>query len=337
MSDWSVVVPTVRPDTFVEFLEAWKPLFEKHDVQLIVVNDAPSLDPKIEDAVAGLKLTDIVLMDHGSLHPFIPTHTDMIRSAGIFRAWEAGSEYTLTLDDDVRPFFFEGDVESFYVDAFEEYEKVFDAGAPVSNYLSVGSLTTSGLEMRGFPFGDRSPREVAVQYGGWDGVLDYDAPTQLLGAKMYGKFERIVMPVPRGCVTTCCIMNAAWRTSYAPIMWQLPLLEGRYNRFGDIWSGLFIKHTLDHLGKAMVINGEASVSHCRASDPLKNLERELPGIPVNEALNKSLLHDPIVTPPTDMVRAYTWVTNRAAGHFRRFDPEYADHFIKARDAWLALF
>lgn len=330
MSRWSVVVPTVRPEKFEGFVEAWRALFEKHDVRLIVVNDAPELDPKIEDAASSLKLSSITLLDHSSLDWFVPRGTDMIRSIGIYRAWEEGRDFTLTLDDDVIP---------TRADTFEAYEKVFEAGAPVSSYLSVGALTNAGVEMRGFPFTDRTPREVAVQYGGWLGVLDLDAPTQLLGGEG-DMFWPVVMPVPRGAVTTCCIMNAAWRTKYAPIMWQLPMLEGRYNRFGDIWSGLFIKHTLDHLNRAMVLNGRAVVHHDRASDPLKNLERELPGIPVNEKLNDYLSLPGLSIPLSacdDLERTYRFVTNYAGTHFKTFDREYAAHFLKARDAWLALF
>ena len=54
---------------------------------------------------------------------------------------------------------------------------------------------------------------------------------------------------------------------------------------------------------------------------------------MNERLNDSLC----ILDGGDMVEAYREVTDRAAGHFDAFDAEYADHFIKARDAWLAQF
>ena len=159
--------------------------------------------------------------------------------------------------------------------------------------------------------------------------MDYDAPTQLAGVKEQEWFTQVVVPVPVGAAATCCIMNAAWRTEYAPIMWQLPLFGGRFNRFGDIWSGLLQKRTLDVTGGVMVVNGRALVRHARASDPVANLEREAPGIPLNEGLWEELCS----RPATD----YWSVTFAAYLHFLKVDPEYAKHFFAARDEWKRLF
>ena len=320
---WSVVVPTNRPDRFKSFTEAWTPLFQKHDVALFVVQDSEPWDFDYSGFIA--------TADSWPFPDFIPSKTDMCRSLGIHRAWKAGTTYTLSLDDDVLP---EGDI-------FDEYERVFEAGAPCSEYLSVGSLTSYGGQLRGFPFADRSPADVAIQYGGWNGVLDYDAPTQLAGVRGSEGFSPVVLPVPRGAAVTTCIMNAAWRTEYAPIMWQLPLLDGRFNRFGDIWSGLFQKRVLDALGKVMVINGKASVRHERASDPLANLEREAPGIPLNEEV-WSFLAESVRRldggEHKSMVDAFKCVTEWAYFYFgRKDDLDYAEHFCKCRDEWLALF
>lgn len=165
-------------------------------------------------------------------------------------------------------------------------------------------------------------------------MLDYDAPTQLANVNPVESFHPVVLPVPRGCAVTTCIMNAAWRTEYAPIMWQLPLdAHGRFNRFGDIWSGLFQKRVLDTLGKVMVINGKASVRHERASDPLANLEREAPGIPVNEEMWGAL--DGPFTSGGSIAAMFQSVTDRASYIFE--DDDYAAHFLNARDEWLALF
>jgi hypothetical protein len=157
-------------------------------------------------------------------------------------------------------------------------------------------------------------------------VLDYDAPTQLAGVKENESFHPVVMPVPRYAPVTGCIMNAAWRTEYAKIMWQLPLYAFNYNRFGDIWAGLFAKATLDQLGDVMVINGEAPVRHERASNPIANMTREGPGIPVNENLWEHLGGG-----------NYESITDSAFHYFKNHDHEYALHFRVARDEWVRLF
>src|SRR5258708_8269929 len=59
---------------------------------------------------------------------------------------------------------------------------------------------------------------------------------------------------------------------------QLP-----YDRFGDIWAGVFAKKVADHLGFA-VSSGAPSILHSRASNPEMNLQKETPGYPLNEVL-----------------------------------------------------
>jgi len=260
---WAVVVPSNRPDRLDEFLTAWQPIFDRRNVQLFIVRDEPETWATLPD--------------------WVPRRTDMIRSWGFLQAYATDVDYVLTLDDDVRPLTSQNGS-----DIFDHYEKVFASGAPLSDYLDVGALTSAGVQMRGFPYADREPAPVAVQYGGWFGVMDYDARTQLAGAPSSATFSNVVIPVPMGAAATCCIMNCAFRRDVTPIMWQLPLLEGRYNRWGDIWSGLIQKRVLDAVGQVMVINGRASVVHQRASDPLVNLEREAPGIPFNETLWRSI-------------------------------------------------
>lgn len=302
MSSWSVVVPSNRPEQLEEFKTAWQDLFEQHDVALYVVEDNDKT--------------------WGEMPDFIPKQTDMIRSWGMIQAYKSGAEYILTLDDDTRPL---GDI-------FAEYETEFLIGRPVSSYFSTGSLTGTMLEMRGFPYKDRSRKEVAVQYGGWDGVMDFDAPTQLACDVSNDTFARINIPVPRGAPTTCCIMNTAWKRDYTPIMWQLPMLDGKYNRFGDIWSGLFIKKTLDAMDKAMVINGKATIHHERASNPFNNLRREALGAEINEGL-----WDALKASGETMAEIYRSVTDSATEYFDTFDQDYAKHFKESRDAWMECF
>jgi hypothetical protein len=313
---WAVVVPTNRRDQFLQFLQAWETLFRKHNVYLIVVQDRMGHDDDILQAQVDSGIEGEVHHWGTIKAKYVPRQTDMVRSWGIYKAWRHGSTYTLSLDDDVRPF----------RDVFDEYEKVFRAGAPCSPYLDVGALTSYNGQLRGFPFKDRTKAKVAVQYGGWNGVLDYDAPTQLAGVRDVEVFSALVVPVPRGAAVTGCIMNAAWRTEYAKIMWQLPLHGGKFNRFGDIWSALFQKRVLDAEGSVMVINGEAAVEHERASNPIRNLERESPGIPVNEQLWSAL-------PSGD----FETVTDAAFHFFKVVDHEYALHFRKARDEWVRLY
>jgi hypothetical protein len=322
---WSVVVPTNRPPRFAEFVRAWSDLFTRHGVHLFVMQDLPERDPDVEAVLRDAPHAVTVLCWDDVALPTIPRHTDMIRSWAFYEAWRSDpGGFTLTLDDDVLP----------VTDVFSEYERTFERGAVVSEYLDVAALTTSGLQMRGFPARDRAPRTVAVQYGGWDGCLDLAATTQRdHPGRTDDSFAELVVPVPKGAATTGCMMNCAFRTAITPIMWQLPLVDGRYNRIGDIWSGLFIKRALDAGGQAMVINGRAKVLHERASDLTRSLSAEAASVELNDQMWDAL---PEVA-RTSVLDAYVEVTDGAAALLAKSDPPYADHFVQARDDWLGLF
>ncbi len=298
---WSVVVPSNRPEKLLEFKQAWLGLFSKHNVNLIVVEDAEPYE---------------------GIPEWIPRKTDMIRSWGFWKAFEAGSEFTLSLDDDVRPL----------VDVFHYYEYGFNHLFPLSEYLSVGSLTDSAVEMRGFPYKNRG-KEVVVQYGGWAGVPDLDSVTQINHPRDDCSFLGTMLPVPLNVPVTCCAMNFAFRTEYTPIMFQLPLYEGEYNRFGDIWSGLIQKRVLDWIGKVMLINGSAGVLHQRASDPFVNLQKEAPGLPHNEVLWNELY----CRQNKNMIGAYMEAMDCMIDYFSKHNDKYAKHLAETMYKWLKLF
>lgn len=326
---WNVIVPSIRPEQMKLFLEQWGGLFSKHDASLFVIEDGEPTEEmrKLLSEEREYEVTHLLSKDAPD---FIPKKTDMCRSWAFYKAYHANSnEYFLTLDDDVIPWF---------NDPFEEYQKVFDQGAPLSEYLDVGAFTTSGLQMRGFPYKDRKKAPVAVQYGGWHNVLDYDAATQLSAPKKTEFFKGIVMPVPKGAAATCCIMNCAWQREYTPIMWQLPMLDGRYNRVGDIWSGLLIKKTLDAVGAVMVINGAATVWHERASNPYNSLVKEAPSVWLNDNLWDNIdLTWLSLSKEHSMLTVYEIAALSAQGFFLDHDEEYGVEFGHCLEEWLKLW
>lgn len=60
-----------------------------------------------------------------------------------------------------------------------------------------------------------------------------------------------------------------------------------YDRFDDIWAGIFAKKIIDHLGYA-IINGSPFVEHRQASNVNENLKKEAKGIEINEILYKKI-------------------------------------------------
>jgi hypothetical protein len=73
---------------------------------------------------------------------------------------------------------------------------------------------------------------------------------------------------------------------FFPMMGQKP--DGSnwpYNRYDDIWAGLFSKKIMDHLNLG-VINGSPFVEHRKASKVKDNYQKEIKGMKINEILWK---------------------------------------------------
>ena len=94
-------------------------------------------------------------------------------------------------------------------------------------------------------------------------------------------------------------MNLAFTREVTPLMY-FPLMgkdpDGRpwgFDRYDDIWAGVFAKKILDHLGLA-VANGSPFVEHKKASDPVTNLVKEKRGMKVNETLWR-IIEDTVLT------------------------------------------
>lgn len=266
MAKIAVVLPTCRPQSLKEFKKAWEKLFTKHEVDLIVVEDNPETWEQLPD--------------------FIPTRTGSIRSWGFLQAYKKGYEIIVTLDDDCLPI--PG------TDPIQAYLDAFNTKYSVSDYFDVGHTFGLGEYMRGYPFDHRRAEFPLIQYGGWDNVPDMDAITQMeheVSDRIDGyEFDRKVLAIPKGLGFTGCIMNVAMKREAVPLLYQLVMGNERvgYDRWDDIWSGLFAKKICDHLSIPILINGKATIKHTRASNTLSNLKKELRGYHHNEDLWEKL-------------------------------------------------
>lgn len=288
---WAVIIPTIRPTSFTTFLEAWTPLFEKHNVTLFVMEDTAKKTikiPKTKFPVRHYDWRDVTKELGTNDDHIIPIRTGSCRSFGFLKAYQEKFTYYLTLDDDVLP--------RTDDDIFTQYENGFTSTWDISGYFDVGHMFGLGEYMRGFPFKYRKEYPVGVQYGGWDNVPDFDAITQSQAEKQDGyKFNDDVYAVPVHMGFTGCIMNTAFTHETLPLGYQLIMGMDSHglDRWDDMWSGLFIKRILDHMKAAVLINGVASVVHTRASNTQTNLLKESAGYGVNEELWDKILTIPL--------------------------------------------
>lgn len=284
----TIVVPTIRRQNIVEFLDAWRTEFVGHRV--IVMEDNPEPTFALGDeSIVHLSWRDIEA-ELGDISWIVPRRTDCVRSFGYLRAVQLGTDVVVTLDDDCFP------IKPGFIDAHV---------AAVTGEASEDAWTSTGTGIlpRGIPYMGRSRRRrVGISHGLWTNVADYDACTQLVLGRTGGAFEPRDMVVPAGQFYPMCGMNLAWRAEFTPAMYFL--LMGRewpYDRFGDIWCGIFSKKICDHLGYA-VTSGEPMIEHRRASNVWANLQKEAPGLPVNETLWAAV--DGIVLTETTVAGCY---------------------------------
>jgi len=263
MNRIAVVVPTIRD--ILPFLQAWDPLFEKHKVELITVYDGEK--PYVQRfASEGSLPTNLYAKD------IMPGYEDCltnfnggIRNLGFayVAKYRPGIDIIITLDDDVRPI---GDPIQDHVDA-------------LNMKVPTSWMSTASEYMRGFPYQVRDEAQVMLSHGVWEGVADWDAPTQLvLGSHRPVTFPK--MPVPKGILFPVCAMNLAFRREMLPWIFQAPLAMG-IGRMDDILAGITAKREIDKKGWAAV-TGYAKVHHERESNVYKNLELEAQGFQIYE-------------------------------------------------------
>lgn len=258
MTQIAVVVPTVdyRAEIFNRFMEAWQPLFEKHEVIFLKVLDGD------KPTVNGVNASKIM----GEYADCLTNFNAGIRNLGFayVAKYLPETDVIITLDDDVVPI---GDPIQDHVDALNRRVPVSWLSTAVDDYT------------RGFPYGIREEAEVVLSHGVWEGVADWDAPTQLVkGSHRYVEFFR--GPVPKGIYFPVCSMNLAFKRKLLPYIYQAPWVLG-VHRFDDILTGVECKREIDKRGWAAV-TGYARVHHERASNVFTNLKHEATGMDLNE-------------------------------------------------------
>lgn len=352
-----LVIPTIREEQYKQFAKSWSDIGLLDHVDLLVVEDNPEKTFDIVELPGGL-ITHIAWgdIDGGSEKPgivspswIIPRRSDTVRSAGYYEAWKRGYRYVMTLDDDCRP-------PSMALDGFE-YKR--GAGSFVAQHVDALTKKTrwfstlNDVKPRGVPYFNLGKNDrVVLNHGLWTNVLDYDAPTQLVnpGKERFSFDNRIV---PARMYFPFCGMNAMWERNATVLMYHLlmgSMFEPRnfdyarvpenltklpFDRFGDIWCGIFAKKILDVAG-LQASTGTPYIRHDRASNPFTNLKKEANGLEVNEKLWEHV--DRADLQPGPLWKMY----EQLGAHIETYRdfPEYRAYFSELGEAmqtWARLF
>jgi reversibly glycosylated polypeptide/UDP-arabinopyranose mutase len=276
LPDITVVIPTIREECAVKWVEQWKD--DLKDARIIIVEDNPERSFRLS-GVEHYAWRDID-QDLGRDKWIIPRRTSACRSYGFLKALEGPSDIIWTTDDDCYP---EDDRRGSYTTLLTG---VLSDVYPDESWWN--TIRDTGLYPRGYPYEMRdSLHPVMVHHGLWSNIPDLDGVTQLANPDYRTSPVQRVERIPQGKLFPMCIMNVAFRREMTPAMYMLLMGQDHhgkkwgFDRFDDIWAGLFVKRIADHLGYA-VTSGGPSVHHSRASDPHRNVELEAAGMAAHE-------------------------------------------------------
>ena len=319
-----IVIPTIRN---LDFLESWKKQFT--NANIIVCEDKPTKTIKIPKV--GKKIyhyswqeIDDDLKENSWI---IPRKVSAIRNYGFLKAYRMKADIIITIDDDCYP------VKNHHL--IDLHTKNLSLKTPqnwVNTYPDARYMYT-----RGMPYLNRDEATIMVSHGLWTNVLDLDGPTHLQNLNFKAEFaQHFLQIIPKGAYYPMCSMNLAFRREVTPLMY-FPLMgedkngnKWGYDRFDDIWAGIFSKKIMDHLGYG-VINGAPFVEHRKASDPFKNLIKEATGIEVNEKIWFEV--DKVKLTSNNVIDSYRELIEKV-------DFPKTDYFVNLKKAillWIELF
>jgi hypothetical protein len=311
-----VVIPTNRD---LSFLETWRSS-DLREATLVVVEDGAtrniSLPPGFDVLVFCWQDIDRELSDKSWI---IGRRSGTIRSYGFLKAWQLGADVIISLDDDCEA---DGSGKDFVAG----HVKALSERVHASPW--VNSLGNPGLYVRGIPLSERREIPVAVNLGLWRGIPDLDGETQLAFPNPPESIP-VKSVVRKGNYVALCTMNLAFRRELLPAFY-MPVMGKEvygFDRFGDIWAGVFAKKVCDHLDRA-VLMGEPFVSHQRRSDPHRNKEKEEEGKPLNELLWRHV--DKMVLEGFDVSEVYGSLASQLANT----DMPRRDYFSRLSEAML---
>lgn len=265
MADIAVVIPNHLDN--LDFLKEWG---ELRDYPIIVMQDIGK-KPKTPRGF------DVTIFDHADVAAelgedawIIPSRTSACRSYGYYKAWQLGTPYILTLDNDCYP-----ERDSYLIDG---HRTMLNTPCTLDWWENNERIEYT----RGYPYLIRGQAETWLNHGLWSKVPDLDAATWLQDLQIelapYTKSHTI----PRHNFTPMCGMNLAWRRDLTPALYfGLFGPDYGFDQYDDIFAGVLVKKVLDHLGYAMR-SGYPSLEHRKQSNVFVNLNKQAPGLLLNE-------------------------------------------------------
>lgn len=281
-----------------------------HDVCFIVIGDLKTPDEpnrqimrelkqkwKIEAEYWDVEEQKKWLKSFPKLAEIIPYNSDNRRNLGYLRAAELGANTIILIDDDN----FVGDNDFLAAHSIVGQTPKLKTVSSSNEWFNTCSLLKfnypNQIYPRGYPYHKRwndklsfgcEEGKVVLNMGLWEDAPDVDAVTNLnMPIKSLGINSEQLMLGDKNYMPINT-QNTAFSSDILPCCYYLPMgakIEGTIlDRYGDIWSGLFINKIVNQIGDRITV-GHPVVRHLRSPhDLFKDLQYELWGMILTDYL-----------------------------------------------------
>jgi hypothetical protein len=282
---------------------------------LIVIEDAAELTAAVPKWAEHFCWADIE-EELGANAWIIARRSAAIRSFGLLKAWQHQRPFMITMDDDCLP------------ESDQAGAAFFRAMTAALNRQwscdSWWNTMRGDVYPRGYPYAVRDcVQETILHHGLWSNVADLDAQTQRELPHYRTMPAEVIERIPTGALFPMSSMNLAFKRKAVPLLFFLLMGEDAagnpigYDRFDDIWAGMFFKKIADHQGWA-VSSGSPSVHHARASNIDVNLARESAGLAAHEWLWRRVRALPLrAASPLENYREIAMELRKLGGYWAR--------------------
>lgn len=244
------------------------------------------------------------LKDHNQLEGIIPYNSDNRRNIGYLVAGEKGSRIIISIDDDN---YCSGD-DFFSLHSIVGRNVDLPCVRSSNRWFNPCQMLIKKPERniypRGFPFVRRwqdsielvpSTGKVMLNMGLWLGDPDVDAITNLAEPiKIDGlsKEYKDNVILDKDVFAPINTQNTAFHAQILPAYYYVRMgidIGGvTLDRYGDIWSGFFVKKIIDHIGNKVTIGRPLSDHRRNIHNLLNDLQNEIWGMIITEEMTSWL-------------------------------------------------
>jgi len=287
----TINIPRIANDYWQNF----KKFGHEKEVEVVIIGDLKtphiatfSIVQKLKSQGFAIEYFDIALQEkwlqkYPDLKKIIPYNNDSRRNIGFLMALERKRRFLISIDDDSFP----TNQDLYSQHAIVGTNKNLYVISSTNGWFNPCSMLENNQKQniyaRGFPYAKRNQKTVftkqskqvriGVNAGLWLNEPDVDAITRLaLPVKITGLKQKQIA-LAKNCFAPINTQNTALVYDLIPAFYFV-LMEGTINhlplaRFGDIWTGWFLKKIADHLGY-FVCFGEPLTDHRRNKHNLFN-------------------------------------------------------------------